>query len=174
MPRTSSRVLPKRSTAWPPALVDRLPPIVQLPSAASDSGNMRPSSAAACWTAASGTPASTVSVAFAASTARTRFIRDEREDDRVAAVVRRRAAALAGVAALRHDRNAEVGAGAHDRGDLLGAARAHDRERAPVIAAAPVGDVGCDVGRIGQDLLASDGRVEPRPQGCANVHHDRR
>ena len=34
-------MLPKRSTAVPPALVDRLPPIVQLPSEASDSGKQQ-------------------------------------------------------------------------------------------------------------------------------------
>ena len=41
-PKASSRALPKRSTAVPPAFVDRLPPIVQLPSDASDSGNSIP------------------------------------------------------------------------------------------------------------------------------------
>ena len=147
---------------------------MQLPSAASDSGNMRPSSAAACWTSASGTPASTVSVALAGSTARTRFIRASERTIALPRVVGGRAAALAGVAALRHDGHAEFGAGANDGGDLLGAAGTNDGQRAAVIAAAPVGDIGSDVGRIGQDLRAADGRVEPRPQGCANVRHERR
>ncbi len=174
MPRTSSRALPKRSTAVPPAFVERLPPIVQLPSAASDNGNSRPFSSAACWTAASGTPASTVSVAFSGSTARTRFIRVSDRTIGIALVVRRRAAALARVAALRDDRHPEIGARAHHRRDLVRAARAHDGKRATVIAATPIGDIGSDVGGGREDLRAADGRVEPRPQGCANVGHERR
>ena len=45
--------------------------------------------------------------------------------------MRRRAAAQPRVAALRHDRDAGVGAGAHDRGDLGRRRRAHDRQRPP-------------------------------------------
>ena len=74
-PSVRSRVFPKRSTAVPPAFVDRLPPIVQLPSDASDSGNWRPAEAAASCAAASGSPDSTVIVALAVSIARTRFMR---------------------------------------------------------------------------------------------------
>ncbi len=59
----------------PPAFVLRLPPIVALPSAASDSGNSRPASCAACCTSCSTQPASTVIVPLMASTSRTRFKR---------------------------------------------------------------------------------------------------
>ena len=114
----------------PPALVDRLPPIVQLPSDASDSGNWSPAAAAASCTAASGRPASTVIVALAASSARTRVIRASDSTISSRGCVRRRAAAQSGVAALRHDRNAESGAGADDRRDLVGRCRA-SRPRAP-------------------------------------------
>ena len=71
----NSRALPKRSTAVPPALVDRLPPMVQLPSDASDNGKRRPAAAAASCVAASVTPASTVIVALAVSSARTASMR---------------------------------------------------------------------------------------------------
>src|SRR5207237_566446 len=59
----------------PPALVERLPPIWQLPSAASESGNRRPTSSAACCTLASTQPASTVMVSFRRSMLRMRFMR---------------------------------------------------------------------------------------------------
>jgi hypothetical protein len=102
-----------------------------------------------------------------------RFIR---ASDRTIALRARRgcAAALAGVASLRHDRHAALGAGANHRDDLIGAARAHDRQRLPVKAAAPIGHIGGHLGGSGEDLLAPYGRVEPRPQVCANVHHDLR
>src|SRR5919201_1964131 len=59
----------------PPALVERWPPIWQLPSAASDSGKSRPASSAARWMLASTQPASTVIVSFSGSSSRTRFMR---------------------------------------------------------------------------------------------------
>ncbi len=98
----------------------------------------------------------------------------ERQHDRVALGVGRCAAALSRVSALRDDRDAQIRAGANDRGHFVGATGAHDRQRASVEAAAPVGDIGKDVGFRRQDLRAADGRVEPRPQGCANVGHERR
>ena len=74
-PKHSSRALPKRSTATPPALVDKLPPIVHDPSAASDNGNNRSASRAASCTVCKMQPASTVMVLFNASMSRTRFMR---------------------------------------------------------------------------------------------------
>ena len=59
----------------PPALVARLPPIVQLPSAPRESGNSRPAAAAASCTVCRTTPASTVIVSLAASIPRIRRIR---------------------------------------------------------------------------------------------------
>ena len=63
----------------------------------------------------------------------------ERQHDLVGGRVRRRAAAQAGVAALRHDRDAELGAGARDRGHFVGRPGLHDRARGAAVAAAPVG-----------------------------------
>ena len=54
----------------PPALVERLPPMVQLPSAPSDSGNRRSTSEARCWATCSTTPASQVMVLEAVSSSR--------------------------------------------------------------------------------------------------------
>ncbi len=59
----------------PPAFDDKLPPIVQLPSAPSDNGNSRSASAAACCALISTTPASHVIVFDAASTSRMRSSR---------------------------------------------------------------------------------------------------
>ena len=75
IPSTRSRVFPYRSTCTPPALVDRLPPIWQLPSDASDNGKSRSMFAAASCTAASVQPASTTRVLLAASDSRMRFRR---------------------------------------------------------------------------------------------------
>ena len=63
------------STWVPPALVARLPPMVQLPSAARLRGNSRPASSAACCRFCSTQPASTVIVRLAGSMARTLFRR---------------------------------------------------------------------------------------------------
>ena len=60
----------------PPALVERLPPIWQLPSAARLRGKRRPTSRAAACTSASTQPASTVMVWSTGSRSRTRFMRD--------------------------------------------------------------------------------------------------
>ena len=98
----------------------------------------------------------------------------EREDDGVAPRIRRGAAALTRISTLWHDGHGEIGTGAHHRGYLFGAARTHDRGCLSMVAAAPIREERRHVGRIGEDLVASDGRVEPRPQDCANVHHDRR
>jgi hypothetical protein len=98
----------------------------------------------------------------------------KRQHDRVALSVRRCATALSGVSALRDDRDAQLRASANDRRHFVGATGAHDRQRASVEAATPVGDIRKDVGFRRQDLRAADGRVEPRPQSCANVGHERR
>jgi hypothetical protein len=57
-------------------LVERLPPISQLPSAPSESGKRRPASSATRCSAASTQPASTVIVLLAGSSARTLFMRE--------------------------------------------------------------------------------------------------
>jgi len=56
-PSTISRVMPKRSTRLPPALVDAFPPSVALPRAPRSSGNANPCSSAASCSCCSVTPA---------------------------------------------------------------------------------------------------------------------
>ena len=75
-PRQRSRALPKRSTCVPPALVARLPPMVQLPSAARLSANRKPARCAASCKACKTQPASAVIVRLLASTSRTAFMRE--------------------------------------------------------------------------------------------------
>ena len=66
----------RRSTAVPPALVPRLPPIVQVPSDASESGNRRSAPSAASCARSRVTPASTVMVSESGSTSRMRSMRE--------------------------------------------------------------------------------------------------
>ncbi len=60
----------------------------------------------------------------------------------------------AGIAALRHDRETEAGAGADHRLDLGRVARAQDRERAAGAVAEPGGEVRGHRVRVGQDGVA--------------------
>ena len=59
----------------PPALVEMLPPIWQVPSAPRLNGKRRLTSAALRWISCSTTPASTVMVSFARSIPRIAFMR---------------------------------------------------------------------------------------------------
>ena len=108
------------------------------------------------------------------STARTRFIRVERQHDRrrpTRRVSRRRTGRCCRPAAtIGAPRPAQARTTAATSAVL---ARAHDGLRAAVIAAAPVGEIGGDVGRRGEDVRGADDGVEPREQGCANVRHGR-
>jgi hypothetical protein len=79
-----------------------------------------------------------------------------------AAGVGHAAADHAGVAALRHDGHAVLGAGAHDRRHLGRAARPHDRQRAAVPAASPVGLPGVEVA-VDEQVRHAD-RVAQRVQ----------
>src|SRR5271166_4982125 len=110
----------------PPALVDKLPPIWQLPSAPRLSGNSRSTAAAASCKWARMQPASTVIVKLTGSIARTRVHAAEGEDDVLPVLGRDAAADEAGVAALRHDRQPRLGADPHHRRDLLGRSRPDD------------------------------------------------
>ena len=67
--------MPKRRTWMPPALVERLPPIWQLPSAPRLSGKKRSAASAAFWMFCRMQPASTVIVKSSASRLRTAFMR---------------------------------------------------------------------------------------------------
>ena len=85
--------------------------------------------------------------------------------------MRRRAAAHAGVAALRNDRHARLGADAHDGGDFVGGARAHDGARGAAVAAAPVDEIRFGVGGRRQDVRRADDAGEAGEQGCAGIGH---
>ena len=98
----------------------------------------------------------------------------KRDYNGIAPRFRRGTTDLSRVAALGDDAHAGIRTCPHNLRDLVRAAGAHDGLRTAVIAAAPVGEIRGDVGGSGQDLRAADGRVEPRPQGCANVRHERR
>ena len=87
----------------PPALVERLPPIVQLPFRGQRERKVQPGvPLPPRCTAASSIPASTVIVAFAGVERAHPVHPPERQHELAAVVVRRRAAAQARVAALRH------------------------------------------------------------------------
>ncbi len=76
-----------------------------------------------------------------------------------AAGVGHAAADQAGVAALRHDRHAGFGTGAHHGGHLGRAARPHDGQRAAVPAATPIQFPGRQVAR-GEHVGGSDGAAQ--------------
>ncbi len=156
----------------PPALVDRLPPIVQLPSAASDSGNSMPASAAACWTAASVTPASAVTVAFARSSAR--MARScaratTRSHGRTHPASPRRTCPVLppwgtiGACASRTRSD--------HRGDLRRVGGAHDGARRTAVTTTPVDDVRLDIGGCREDVGGADDRCESFRQGCTRIAH---
>ena len=80
------------------------------------------------------------------------------------AVVRRLAADQAGVAALRHERGAVFVGELADRGDFRGRARPQHQRRVAVIQAALLGDIGRDVGGIGDGIFVADDRAEAGDQ----------
>ena len=88
-----------------------------------------------------------------------------RERDHHFAAGRRRAAAQAGIAALRHDGRAGVGAGAHHGGDFFCASGQYHAGCAATETAAPVGAIGCEIRRPGQDL----GGTDDGPQAIVKV-----
>ncbi len=73
-------------------------------------------------------------------------------------MMRRLAADEAGVAALRHQRDAVLVGELADRGDFGGRARAQHQRRAAVEQVAFLGDIGRDVGRIGHRVFVADDR----------------
>jgi len=71
-------------------------------------------------------------------------------------VTRDRAAHQPGIAALRHDRDPGPGAGAHDRGNLLGGPGPHHQPRPPAEPARPVDLVRGPQRRVGQHVRRPD------------------
>ena len=152
-PSAISRATPYANAAVPPALVERLPPMVQLPSAASDSGNSRSISAAFCCATCSTTPASQVMVLEAASISR---ILSSRRIETTTSPLRGLAADQAGIAALRHQRDSVFAGELADRRDFRGRARAQHQRRAAVKQVALLGEVGRDVGGIRHGVFVAD------------------
>ena len=115
----------------PPALVERLPPIWQLPSEASESGKSRSASSAAARAAASDHArldrhgvAGRIDVADAVEAR-------QRQDDLAAAQVGDLPADQAGIAALRHDRRPRLVGEFQDRRHLGGRAGPEHHRRPP-------------------------------------------
>ena len=154
-------------TVTPPALVETLPPIVQVPSAASDSGNRR--------SAASGRGLRLgerharladhhlgvrIDLANALESS-------GREDDLIAAFVRRLAADEAGVAALRHDSDPRFVAKGGDRRDFRRRAGPNEGERLALIEAARLDERAGDEGGIGQHVARTDDALQSLKRGVA-------
>ena len=79
-----------------------------------------------------------------------------REDDLIAARVRRLAADEPGVAALRHDADPRLVAEGENRRDFLGRAGPHEGERGAVIEAARLDEGAGDERRVGQRMARPD------------------
>ena len=130
--------------------------MVQLPSAASDSGNSRSFAAAV----------SCIGLQDDAGLDRHRIADQidvgdaghpvEREHDLAALLVGRAATDKAGVAPLRHHRDLLGGAQPHDCGDFLGVRGPHDGQRIAHEALAPVCDVGMLALLVGDQALVAD------------------
>ena len=119
-----------RST--PPALVDRLPPIWQLPWEPRLRGKKRCARSAASCTCARTQPASAISESLATSTPRMRLSRSSDSTICCAALIGRRAAAVAGVAPVRYHADARTRRRREHPRDLLrpyAAARRRARAR---------------------------------------------
>ena len=132
--------------------------MVQLPSAPSDSGNSRSTSAARCCAICSTTPASQVMVLEAVSISR--ILSRRRSETTTSPLMRRLAADEAGVAALRHERDAVLVGKLADRGDFRRRARPQHQRRAAAKQVALLGGVGRDVGGIGHRIFVADDGAE--------------
>src|SRR3954471_5189478 len=75
-------------------------------------------------------------------------------------MMRRLAADETGIPALRHQRDPMLGGELADRGDLRGRAGAQHQRRAAVEQIALLGDIGLDVGRIGDGVPLADDLAE--------------
>jgi hypothetical protein len=145
----------------PPALVDRLPPIWQLPSAPRLSGNRRSAAAGGLLHALQDAArlddhrvVQRVDLPHAVEPGKA-------EQHAVAGRRRRRAADHAGVAALRHDRHAGGGAQSHDLGHGRGGSRLQRQPDPATIEAAPVGQPGGQRVGIFDPAAGSGGLLQP-------------
>ena len=91
----------------------------------------------------------------------------------IGATPRDPAADESGVAALRHDRRAGVGAPGDDGGDLFGVGGPHDEQRVAVEPAGPVGRVRRGDVAVGQHVLGADDLAERSGEGVRGRWHVR-
>ena len=112
-------------TRLPPALVEMLPPMVQLPRAPRSSGNIRPSCSTRSWSFCSGVPACAMATPPEASTSSTLFMRSI--DSTISLAFGNAAAHQPGHAALRRYRDAFAMTEPQQRGDIPRRSRADDR-----------------------------------------------
>ena len=85
----------------------------------------------------------------------------EGEDDVVAVLGRDPAADEPGVAALRHDRQPRLGADAHDRRNLAGRTRPHDKPRRAAIKPPRLNQKRLQIVRIGNPSRRPNRRFDP-------------
>ena len=90
-----------------------------------------------------------------------------REDDLLAARVRRLSADEPGVAALRRHADPRLVAERRDGGDFLRRARPHERERTPMIEAARLDERAREQRRIGQHMAGPDDLLQGGKNGVA-------
>jgi hypothetical protein len=146
-------------------LVERLPPIWQVPSAPRLSGNSRSCSAAILQDDPGLDRDGEIGRIDCAHLVHAA----ERQHDVVPVLVRHAAAAQAGIAALGHDRQAGFGADPDDFGDLFGIGGPHDQRGLAAIEPAPFQLVRLDVGPLTQPALRSDHLLDP----VENLGHGR-
>ena len=133
-------------------MVEMLPPMVHVPSDASDSGNSRSAASAAACASPSVTPDSQIITLLSVSTSRIARKRWVETMISVAAQVGRLAADEPGVAALRHHANSRLVAEGRDARDFLRRARPHERKRLPVIELAGLDERAREQRRVGQHM----------------------
>jgi len=144
----------------PPALVARLPPIVQLPSAARLSGNRNPACSAAALQVLQNAAGFGGDGQIGRIDGAHCVHALQAQHDLLARCVGHGADGQAGVAALRHQADASGGAGLDDGGHFGGAGRAHDGQRLALGALAPVAGVGAQVA-VGQHMGGAGDLAKP-------------
>ena len=136
--------------------------MVQLPSAPSESGNSRSTSAAASCAFCSTTPASQVMVLEAGIDLADLVEPREREDQ--FAVERDLPADQPGIAALRHERRLGLVGELEDRHHFVDRAGPQQHRRAAVIEPAALDQERRERGRIGDGVFVADDGREARQQ----------
>src|SRR6516165_8646793 len=145
----------------PPALVDRLPPIWQLPSAPRLNGNSRSASAAACCRSARMQPASTVIVKLTGSIARIRFMRPSARTTLCLSSGGTPPPTRPVLPPCGTIGKFRFGANPHHRGHLRGRSRADDQPGGTPVEATRLDEIGLLVARIGDPTARTDRCLDP-------------